>query len=404
MAPAPISALGMALNGKSASVDIPKPRDGVLHGRDSFTAVPAASSKKHGGMGMLPTPPHSISPNLPPHRRRSSYAQGALSPKLAQVDSDIDLQDATGKPQHTALSAEALDSLGDLDSAGAITPGMLAKHHLPDILLSHGPLAIRHIMGYLTTSVPGFSRITSAKARRLVVAALEGKGMSGVDGAGRDGDVIFEKVGWGRWDARVKGQPPRERQGTAITPPGSLPSSYSQAGLQVPGQRSWRTGSDQLGTSYTANSAVFSHSEMEYEDQDMLEHEADKMSLDDGDEDGYVSSVAPEPLDDDLGDGEVTDEEDWGSIGAEALRARSLPNNGRSVSGGGRLYQPISSYSMAPRHRSKTPANVPQLVPSNPLPVHTNTAIPGLTFPSGAGVNDSQERAAIEVLLSLGSM
>ncbi|EXJ71267.1 uncharacterized protein A1O5_05073 [Cladophialophora psammophila CBS 110553] len=400
MAPTSVSALGMALNGKSASVDIPKPRD-ALKGRDNFTAVTAgSSSKKHSGM--LPTPPNSISPNLPPRghgRRRDSNQHGPMSPKSTAVDSDIDLQDAPDNLKPTALSAEALDSLGDLDSAGAITPSMLAKHHLPDILLSHGPLAIRHIMGYLTTSVPGFSRITSAKARRLVVAALEGKG-GGVEGAGRDGDVIFEKVGWGRWDARMKGQPPRERQGATITPPGSLPSSYSQPGLQVPTHRSWHTGSENLGTSYTGNSAVFSHSEMEYEDQDMLEHEADKMSLD-NDDDGYVSSVAPEPLDEDLGDGEMTDEEDWASIGAAALRARSLPNQGRSVSGPGRLYQPIATYSYRPRYRSKTPGDVAHTAPTKPMPVNHSTTF---AFPTGAGVNDSQERAAIEALLSLGSM
>jgi hypothetical protein len=397
MAPPTVSALGLALHGKSASVDIPKPRDGV-HGRDNFIAVPTKpSSKKRSGM--LPTPPNSISPILPPHghRRRDSSARGPSSPKSTAVDSDIDLQDASDKAHTTALSAEALDSLGDLDSAGAITPNLLAKHHLPDILLSHGPLAIRHIMGYLTTSVPGFSRITSAKARRLVVAALEGKGG---EGAGRNGDVIFEKVGWGRWDARVKGQPPRERRGSNVSPPASLPSSYNQSGLHVPNQRSWRAGSDNFGTSYTGNSAVFSHSEMDDEDHDMLEHEADKMSLD-GDEDGYVSSVAPEPLDDDLDDGDATDEEDWASIGAAALRARSLPKSGRSVSGPGRLYQPIATYSYRPKYRSKTPADVARSAPVKQLPLTNTSTFP---FPNGAGVNDSQERAAIEALLSLGSV
>jgi hypothetical protein len=155
-------------------------------------------------------------------------------------------------------------------------------------------------------------------------------------------------------------------------------------------------GSQDLGTSYTGNSAVFSHSEMEYEDQDMLEHEADKMSLD-GNDDGYVSSVAEMPLDEDLGDGDVTDEEDWGSLGAAALRARSLPNNGRTISG--RLYQPIATYSYHPRQRSKTPADVARTMPTQPMQIKPNN-----NFSIPAGVNDSQERAAIEALLSLGSM
>src|SRR5271163_2503151 len=265
MAPKNYSAIGATFAGKSASVDIPKPRDGIAQaGRDSFAAVVAnPPSKMKQQQGMLPTPPNSISPTLPPHLHPTKPSVHNLdSPPSGptHIDSDIDLQDAVdhanslGQPQHSSLNAEALDSLGDLDSAGAITPGMLAKHHLPDILLSHGPLAIRHIMGYLTTSVPGFSRITSAKARRLVVAALEGRG-SGAESGGLDGEVLFEKVGWGRWDARIKGQPPRESQQVNLTPPPSMPSSYSQPGLHIPGQRSLPSGSDRLGTSLAGSSA-----------------------------------------------------------------------------------------------------------------------------------------------------
>jgi hypothetical protein len=385
MAPQTVSALGMALGRKTASVDIPKPRD-TLANRDNFTAVPTKS--KHRG-DMLPTPPHSLSPNLPPANRRPSGT--------GPVESDIDLHDAPAEQQVNALSAEALDSLGDLDSAGAITPYLLAKHHLPDILLSHGPLAIRHIMGYLTTSVPGFSRITSAKARRLVVAALEGRG-SGGEGAGLNGDVLFEKVGWGRWDARLKGQPPRERQSNTITPPGSLPNSYP-CGLQVPAQPSQHSGSEAFGTSFTGNSGVFSHSEADDDDQDMLEHEADKMSLD-GHEGGYASSEPGEPIEIDLGEGDITEDEDWQSIGAEALRARSLPKGAiRKPSAGGRIYQPIASYSVASfasasRYRSRTPG-IAHSAPNKARPVHR--------IPLDAGVNSSSEKAAIEALLSLGS-
>jgi hypothetical protein len=415
MAPKNHSAIGATFTGKSASVDIPKPRDGIAQaGRDSFAAVVAnPPSKKKQHQGMLPTPPNSISPNLPPHLHPNKPSLHNLdSPPSGptHVDSDIDLQDAVdhanslGQPQHNSLNAEALDSLGDLDSAGAITPGMLAKHHLPDILLAHGPLAIRHVMGYLTTSVPGFSRISSAKARRLVVAALEGKG-SGGEGAGRDGDVQFDKVGWGRWDARIRGQPPRDRQPSNISPPASMPSSYSQGGLQIPGARSTPTATDRFGTSLAGSSAFFSHSEVdEYDDVDMLEHEADKMSLD-GNEDEYASSSeAPEPLmDEDLGEGDITDEEDWASIGAAALRARSLPLSGRVPSGGGHLYQPIADYPTTSRNRSRasgTPAFAAS-VPAKAIPVHNTSGFP---LPAGVQVTNSQEREAIEALLRLGSM
>lgn len=407
--------MATAFAGKSAYVDIPKSRDGIaVAGRDSFAAVVANPPKKKQ-QGMLPTPPNSISPNLPPHLH--STKQPFRTPDSppsgpTQVDSDIDLQDALDhansqdQHQHNSLNAEALDSLGDLDSAGAITPGMLAKHHLPEILLTHGPLAIRHVMGYLTTSVPGFSRISSAKARRLVVAALEGKG-SGGDGGGRDGDVQFDKVGWGRWDARIRGQPPRDRQSTNISPPASMPSSYSRGALHIPGAQSTTNGTDRLGTSLAGSSAFFTHSEVddaEYDDVDMLENEADKMSLD-GNEDGYSSSSeAPEPLmDEDLGEGDVTDEEDWASMGAAALRARSLPSSGRVPSGGGHLYQPIANYSTTSRNCSRT-SGTPAFassVPKKATLVHNHL---GYTLPAGVGVNNPQEREAVEALLRLGSM
>jgi Putative Sin3 binding protein len=395
------SSIGMALAGKSASVDIPKPRDGdFLAGRDSFAAVATKTSKHHG---MLPTPPNSISPNLPAHTfKRDGHAPAFPPLVLHRVDSDIDLQDAVehensqDQPQH-ALNAEALDSLGDLDSAGAITPAMLAKHHLPNILLLNGPLAIRHIMGYLTTSVPGFSRITGAKARRLVVAALEGRG-SGGEGGGLHGDVVFEKVGWGRWDARKRGQPARERQRTNRSP------AYSQPGVPIPGRRNVSHGSsDKLGTSH-ANSAVFSHSEMDYgENEDVTMHEADKMSLD-GDDFGYASS-SPAPDDPNLDDvaSDATDEEDWASIGAEALRARSLPSSAAPLPR--HLYQPVpipiySKPSARSRSRGRgTPSTFARSVPKSAIPVHNSTSV---VLPSGVG--GTQEREAIEALMSLGAM
>lgn len=361
------SAIGMAMNNKSAFVEIPK-YGGKHIGRDNFTAVSTDPSKRSA---MLPTPPHSISPSLPPQRLDAPGNQ----------ESDIDIHDAPG----SALTAEALDSLGDLDSAGAITPVMLAKRHLPDILLNHGPLAIRHIMSYLNGTVPGFSRITSAKARRLVVAALEGRG-AGLDAMGHEGEVIFEKVGWGRWDARRRGQLNRDG-----TPPDSYTSSYN--GMQT--HLATRDGN------FSAASASGHYSGSD-EDHDMLENEADKMSLD-GDDDGYQSSEAPapDPMLDDLDDGEVTDEEDWQSIGADGLRARSLPPgslpNTRIPSGGGRIYQPIYSYTDKSRMQ-RPPAHTARSFHAKPMPKNTSTNF------NNMGVNDSQERAAVEALLSLGSM
>lgn len=262
-------------------------------------------------------------------------------------------------------------------------------------------------MSYLTTSVPGFSRVPPAKARRLVVSAFEGRG-SGGEGGGLDGNVLFEKVGWGRWDARIRGQPPRERQASLASPPPSLPSSYSQVGVEIPGT-SRRYGQErgfQYGTSLTANSAVFSHSEVDYEDHDidMLEHEADKMSLDGRDEQGYCSSSeAPEDLllDGDLGEGDVTDEEDWAGIGAAALRAKSFP----TAAGGSRLYQPIAFHSKSYNQSTRSSGKPEQtaLAQSVPHAAAGSVHAAGFSFLDGATGN-SQERQAVEALLRLGSM
>lgn len=371
------SSIAMALAGKTASVDIPKPRSAFASsGREASRAQPA----------LLPTPPNSISPNLPPQAFQRRDLKLPTSPPLAtsHVESDIDLaEDANGHAGH--LTAH------DLDSTGAITPRMLAQHHLPEIMLQHGPLAIRHVMGYLTTSVPGFARIPPAKARRLVVAALEGRGNDETGGGGQ-GDVVFEKVGWGRWDARRRGEPPRDAQHLNLSPPSSLSNSYPHRGIQIPAKRS---GQAPYGSSITGDSAVFSYSEMDYGDHgdtSMLEHEADKMSLD-GDEREYCSSSeAPDDemiQDEDWGEEDVTDEEDWAHIGAAALRARSLNATGGFVSGGH-----LSQLRGGGPASSSLAKSAPRKIPIQQL---------GFAVPDGV-VGDKEERAAVEALLRLGSM
>lgn len=390
--PTATSSIAMALAGKTASMDIPKPRDSPFAtggGRDSLAA-------RSGHHGQLPTPPNSISPSLPPQAfKHQAKMAGTLPSAPAQVDSDIDLQDATDhakgqdQPQQGSLSA----GLSGLESAGAITPAMLAKYHLPEILLNHGPLAIRHVMGYLTTSVPGFAGIPPAKARRLVVGALEGRG-SGGEGGGVNGDVIFEKVGWGRWDARRRGQASRDRQvHQNLSPPSSVPNSYHQQGMQIPTRRSWmgKENAAPYGTSVTGDSIVFSHSEEmsygDHEDISMLEHEADKMSLD-GDEREYCSSSEAPDDAEDWDEGDVTDEEDWAQIGADALRARSFN------SGGGIVHNNIAVPSRQPLQLSALAKSVPGRLPIQHI---------GFTLPEGMG-GDQEERAAVEALLRLGSM
>ncbi|PLB46763.1 hypothetical protein P170DRAFT_221617 [Aspergillus steynii IBT 23096] len=376
-APITTSSIAMALAGKTASVDIPKPRS-------AFTADGDASCHP----ALLPTPPNSISPTLPPQAfKRRDNLPGSPSFATSQFDSDIDLGDAA---QHAVSRAQHL-SPGDVDSAGAITPEMLSHYHLPDIMLQHGPLAIRHIMGYLTTSVPGFSRIAPAKSRRLVVAALENRGICD-KGSGAESEIVFEKVGWGRWDARRRGEPLRDARQPNLSPPSSLSNSFPQKAMQIPIKR------DSLqpyGSSITGDSAVFSYTERDYvghEDVSMLEHEADKMSLD-GDEREYCSSSeAPddEIPDGDWGEEDVTDEEDWAQIGAAALRARSLNGGGGFVHG---KHPPPQLRGGGPASSSLA-KSAPQKIPIQQL---------GFSLPDGV-VNDREERAAVEALLRLGSM
>ena len=394
------------LAGRTESVDIPKPRDDFWAGKDTFAAVAARSLPTKKTTAGLPTPPNSISPSLPPQAYKGRSSDGPLTPPApTHVDSDIDLEDAVehakaqDSPQR-GLTARGLSSLADLDSVGAITPGLLAKHHLPGILLDNGPLAIRHVMGYLTTSVPGFSGIPPAKARRLVVGALEGRGSDGSQG-GIDGDVLFEKVGWGRWDARKRGQPSRDARN-----PQHHPSSLPQGSLRIPVNTTRQDRSRGIATSHDSDREY----DTPMEDIGMLEHEADKMSLD-----GIESCSSYDVPDDkptmDFDLDEVTDEEDWASIGAAALRQGSYP-----LSGG---LMPVNQQyprHVNPRSRGRGAGGQPPAMTARSMPV-TNSLIYNrknqqqqqaaralMGFSPMPEDSDAQDRAAVEALLKLSSV
>lgn len=426
------SSIALALAGMTTSVDIPKPRDpGFWAGRDSFAAVAARSLPDKKQPAGLPTPPNSISPSLPPQGYQGRASEAPPTPPApTHVDSDLDLQDAVDhakshdKAPCGLAGSHGLDGLADMDTAGTITPGLLAKHHLPGILIDHGPLAIRHVMGFLTTSVPGFSGIPPAKARRLVVGALESRN-GGVESGGVDGDVIFEKVGWGRWDARRRGQLSRDARTVQRQRNARSVRHVSQdphTGLQIPGNGARHDRSREMvsGTSVAGDSAVFSHdSEMEYEhtmgDVSTAGHEADNMSLD-----GDSSCSSSEPADDtpvvedDIGD--VTDEEDWASIGAAALRQGSFPRG----PGGGRAAsrQPYPMH-LDPKARRRgggppismlaksMPMSRAPVMRKNPQPpiAHDPGHCPASLVPEGDfGSSDLQEREAIEALVRLSSV
>jgi hypothetical protein len=154
--------------------------------------------------------------------------------------------------------------------------------------------------------------------------------------------------------------------------------------MQIPRRESFNP---YYGSSVTGGSAVFSYTEMEFGGrEDMLEHEADKMSLDGVDRDYCSSSPAPEDdiQDEDWGEEDITDEEDWAQIGADALRARSMNGGGGFVNG---------------RHP-------PQLHGGGPASSSLAKSAPrgGPIQQLGFSLPDIQERAAVEALLRLGSM
>ncbi|KAI0528063.1 hypothetical protein F5B22DRAFT_17707 [Xylaria bambusicola] len=346
-------------------------------GRDTLAGVAAARNGPVTGAQPLPTPPNSISPALPPHGLKAQLQRA----RLDSIDSDLDLQDDSDSNRGVSSSFEA---------AGDITSTLLAKFHLPEILLNHGPLAIRHIMGYLTTSVPGFAGIPPNKARRLVVSALQRGQGHGADGGGVSGEVEFEKVGWGRWDAKRRGQALRS---LSRSPSGESYSGSYPTRITINRDMPWNASRSRLKAraKSNGNSTSFSHDDR---DTGVLEHEADKMSLDSLDEPGSAScSEAPDAadiaMDDDPED--ETDDEDWGAVGAAALRAGSYSSPADARRGSGfpsyRVYNTGGYRSFSSNTR-----------------MLREPRLDNIDLDALAASSDAQEREAIQALLQLGSV
>jgi hypothetical protein len=315
------------------------------------------------------------------------------------VDSDIDLQDAVehAAAQDLPPSALSREALAGLEAAGQITAAMLAKHHLPKIFMGHGSMPVRDIMAHLAQSVPGYSRIPPAKARRLVVAALEHRA-----GGGLHGEVIFEKVGWGRW--HVKSRKEQSAQGVPVRAPGASrsgptpPASVdSTGGLTIP---RWRNERDVYSGSWAAASMESSR------DEDM----ADQMSLD-GSETSD-SEASEMDLGDDLND--ETDEEDWSAIDPEALRIGSRGHriehrdyNYISRMSGARFRSTSAqSVPLAHARRTATPSFHTSSAFNTTSASRTNAGTVHNLHASSFGVlgNSKSEREAIEALVAMGSM
>ncbi|CCC68413.1 hypothetical protein NCAS_0B03290 [Naumovozyma castellii] len=84
----------------------------------------------------------------------------------------------------------ATSSPEGLAAANMVTPSKLSH-----LLLQNGPLAIRYITKALVQEIPSFQNLSSSKQRRLIMSALEL--------GDKENSVIFEKIGWGQWSAKV---------------------------------------------------------------------------------------------------------------------------------------------------------------------------------------------------------
>lgn len=359
--------IAMASASPSASIDIPK-RD---VSQASFSAMP-----KHG-MGLL-TPPNSISPHMPAHAANHLKSPPLLN--IVEEENDPLEGQPPSPPQDALVGASAplsVGALSGLDARAAITPALLAKDFLPAIMLGNGPQPIRHVMGELTHTVPGFSRIPPAKARRLVVAALEYR-----NGGGQDGNIAFNKTGWGRWDAQVKNNREDSMSDDNFVPGMSVPANFSR-----PAAMSGREG---LSASYNGRSGEWQYERDEDLDMDMdaPEDEADKMSLDE-------RALSSSEDDDD----DATDDEDWAAVGPMALRKASLPAPGQPApprTNYQALGVPISrpSYSSWSRRFSAV----------SERSIHSAAVSSYSPYLGPMQVQTPEEQVAIEALLKMGSI
>lgn len=356
----------------SAARDIPQ----ASSNRDNLTVVADRSVPATVARPLdLPTPPNSISPGLPAHGLKAQLQKAKLEP----IESDLELHDSASK--RSKRSKRSVSPAHD--ASGAITYNMLAKHHLPEILLNHGPLAIRFIMGHLMVTVPGFSGIPENKARRLITGALEGKGGRG----GLHGDVEYEKVGWGRWSAKQKSSA-KERKA-------SLDAASYLSGIPISGLRE-----DRLRV-HDNDSFRFSHED----DNHMMPDVADNMSMDD---EGTAScSEAPDDdvvMNDDPDD--ATDDEDWAAMGAAALRAESYPKETgedgiRHVAEGTAALAAVSWPEKTHLAQAQAPVAGARSFRSH---FFSRADLSSVNIDALAQSSNVQEREAVEALLRLGSV
>jgi hypothetical protein len=403
--------MASASNGAMASATAPTRFVAIPRVRDPAADHTGTAAYEAAADALLALP-NSMSPELHAH----TWHDGAMSPPPMIIDREHSVgsgledenslrhQDARRHGGGIPLSVGALSSL---DESITITPAMLAKHHLPKIMLGQGAIPIRDVLYELTQMVPGFSRIPPAKARRIVVAALEKP-----SGGGLAGEVAFDKIGWGKWHAHVKGSSPQDSGIGSYVEDNYSPERNSERSSRPDSavhlsrgvrknQSARRHREHHSGGSWTASSLLEedeSGGDRDVDmDMDVLEEAAERMSLD-GRDPSQVSSDS----DNDADSNSDTDDDTWAAEGIDALRKASLPTpnllTSRGIAirtvGGGPGSHTLSQRDWQHRRLSA---------------VHHERAQRGLhssSVPQRAGrlLSSTPEERAAMALMSLGSM
>jgi hypothetical protein len=211
--------------------------------------------------------------------------------------------DATGAGHEDAAGSDEMEEDGkeeEIALDASMSGAGLAETWLPQLFHQHGPLAIRHLTQFLAHGNATFGALVPGQQRRAVVKALES----------RKG-VLFEKVGWGRW-ALLEGKYDAALTGNHRAPgyftPESLPMQMRSTSGQGTLSASLKRSGGVPHPQGMPTSSYQSHNEFLF-----------SPSLSVGVPREEDEDVDPLDLDEESG----TDEEDWKSLGAEALRRRT---------------------------------------------------------------------------------
>lgn len=390
-----VSSISKALTEGATTIRIPHP-----FGASDHKTTEAGVGDKIGIDTGLPTPPNSISPYLPAHSLSARARKDHIGSPPAQVDSDIELGDAVDLPTNNNNDFKSGYSTstdpGARAAHGIISPTLIARDYLPDIVLGKGQVAVKEVISQLSSSLPGFTDIPPAKARRIVVGALETRH------GGVDGGVEFEKTGWGRWVGRLKQQQQQPRR--PVGPMRTISEDHSLAAngpptvrrktsaMKIPGNSGHTRKQRRL--SHGSWAADSNNDQADRTDIGIFDQDDEEMRIDaDGDRTNRYRVARHKTGIDDETFFSDTDEEDWASMGVDAWRP--------------------GSYSGVMRHRRtsrRSRTKSPFALIGQSLPARSDASMPSQRRPTVqtldfTGVDaDAQERDAIEALMKMGSM